>query len=391
MVKSFRFARLPEILFRNGSIKELPGLISKFSGPVLLVTGRRSFTESERGKKLLRLLEEGRNTVYRVSVPVEPSVTIIDEAVDANKDKDIKLVVAIGGGSVLDAGKAISAMLTVPGSVRDYLEGIGNREHPGTKIPFIAIPTTSGTGSEATKNAVISEVGPQGYKKSLRHEHFVPDIAILDPELTLDCPAEITAACGMDCFTQLTEAFLSDKASEYTDAFALLGLKAIKNSLVKSVRNGKDITARTDMSFAALNSGICLANAGLGVVHGFASSIGGRYIIPHGLICGTLMAVTNRVTVRELRTDSGNYALKKYAELGKLFLDTEGKNDDYYIDGFIDWLYKLTSDLKLPGLAAYGLEERNIKEICAQTENKNNPVKLSQDNLVEILHERLIT
>jgi len=248
---------------------------------------------------------------------------------------------------------------------------------------------TSGTGSEATKNAIISEVGPQGFKKSLRHDHFVPDMAILDPELTLGCPSEITSTSGMDCFTQLTEAFLSDKASEYTDSFARLGLKAIKSSLVRSVRNGEDITARTDMSYAALNSGICLANAGLGTVHGFASTIGGRYNIPHGLICGTLMAVTNRVNVRELRVSSGNHALKKYAGLGKLFLDTEGKSDDYYIDGFIDYLYEMTSDLQLPGLAGFGLEERDIEEICAQTGNKNNPVALSQENLVEILHERI--
>jgi len=229
------------------------------------------------------------------------------------------------------------------------------------------------------------------FKKSLRHDHFVPDMAILDPELTLNCPPEITAASGMDCFTQLTEAFLSDKASEYTDSFARLGLKAIKNSLVRSVRNGEDINARTDMSYAALNSGICLANAGLGTVHGFASTIGGMYNIPHGLICSTLMAVTNRVNVRELRASSGNHALKKYASLGKLFLDTERKTDDYYIDGFIDYLYEMTSDLHLPGLAGFGLEEYEIEKICAQTDNKNNPVKLSHENLVEILQERIKT
>jgi alcohol dehydrogenase class IV len=280
-------------------------------------------------------------------------------------------------------------MLTVPGSVRDYLEGVGHLEHPGTKIPFIAIPTTSGTGSEATKNAVISEVGPRGFKKSLRHNHFVPDMAILDPELTLDCPQEITAASGMDCFTQLMEAFLSDKASEYTDAFARLGLNAINDSLIRSVRNGEDIKARTDMSFAALNSGICLANAGLGTVHGFASAIGGRYNIPHGLICGTLMAATNRINVRELRASSGNYALKKYVELGKIFLDSDGKNDDYCIDGFIDYLYEQTTILQLPGLEQFGLEERYIEEICAKTDNKNNPVKLSREMLTEILEERL--
>ncbi len=389
MVNPFRFACLPEILFRNGSIAELPGLTGKFGKPVVLVTGRRSFPESQRGKMLLHELEEKDTTFYHVSVAGEPSPGLIDESVDKYRGNDIKLVVAVGGGSVLDAGKAISAMLTVPGSVRDYLEGTGHREHPGTKIPFIAVPTTSGTGSEATKNAVISEVGPGGFKNSLRHNHFVPDMAIVDPELTLGCPPEITAASGMDCFTQLTEAFLSDKASEYTDAFARMGLKAVKDSLVQSVRNGQDITARTGMSYAALNSGICLANAGLGTVHGFASAIGGMYDIPHGLICGTLMAAANRVNVRELRAGSGNHALKKYAGLGKLFLDAEGKTEDYYIDGFIDYLYRLTSGLRLPGLGGYGLKEKHIGEICGQADNKNNPVKLSRENRLEILQERL--
>ncbi len=389
MVNSFRFASLPEILFRNGSINELPGLIGKLGNPAVLVTGRNSFTGSQRGKKLLHVLEEMDTTVYHVSVPGEPTSAMIDDAVERNRGNDIKLVVAIGGGSVLDAGKAISAMLTVQGSVMDYLEAVGHLEHPGTKVPFIAVPTTSGTGSEATKNAVISEVGPKGFKKSLRHNHFVPDMAILDPELTVDCPQEITAASGMDCFTQLTEAFLSDKASAYTDAFARLGLHAIKKSLVRSVRNGEDIHARTDMSFAALNSGICLANAGLGTVHGFATVIGGRYNIPHGLICGTLMAATNRINVKELRASSGYNTLKKYAELGKIFLDSDGKNDDYCIDGFIDYLYEITTLLQLPGLERFGLEDRNIEEIGARTDNKNNPVKLSRKMLTEILEERI--
>jgi alcohol dehydrogenase class IV len=291
---------------------------------------------------------------------------------------------------VLDAGKAISAMIQKTGSVERFLEGVGNMEHPGTKLPYIAIPTTSGTGSEATKNAVISKIGINGFKKSLRHDNLVPDIALVDPELTLSCPPDITAASGMDCFTQLTEAYLSDKSNEYTDALSMQGLKTIMLSLTRCCLDGQDIEARTGMSFAALTSGICLANAGLGVVHGFASSLGGMYNIPHGLVCGTLMAKSNELNVRELRKNPSNLsALNKYSLLGQLFLDEKGKNDDYYIDGFIRYLLKLTNDLGLPGLKKYGVEEKDISSICIRTENKNNPVKLTNEDLEEIIRSRL--
>jgi alcohol dehydrogenase class IV len=194
----------------------------------------------------------------------------------------------------------------------------------------------------------------------------------------------------MDCFTQLTEAYLSDKSNAYTDALAIEGLKSIKSSLVRSCLNGGDIEARTGMSFAALTSGICIANAGLGVVHGFASSIGGLYNIPHGVVCGTLMASANKINVRELRKIPANpVALKKYAFLGELFLGEKGRTDDYYIDGFIGYLNGLTDKFQLPGFKKFGIEEKDIEYICKITEAKNNPIKLSQEDLIEILTFRL--
>jgi len=390
MVNSFHFARTPKIYFGIGRIIELPNIIKMYGNKVILVTGNNSFTQSSHAKLLLQTFETTGIEHHRVIVLGEPSPDVIDKAVSRLNNETFNLVVAIGGGSVIDTGKAISAMIYKNNPVIEFLEGVGKEEHPGTKLSFIAIPTTSGTGSEATKNSVISQIGKNGFKKSLRHDNLVPDIAIVDPELTLSCPQNLTAACGMDCFTQLTEAYLSDKSNEYTDALALEGLRAIKLSLVRSYKCGDDLEARTGMSFAALTSGICIANAGLGVVHGFASSLGGMYNIPHGLVCGSLMATANAVNIMVLRNISNNaFALIKYAQLGKLFLDEHGKSDKYYIDGFIEYLNNLTYDFQFPGLEKYGLKEKDIGLICTKTEIKNNPVKLELDDLIEILYNRL--
>jgi alcohol dehydrogenase class IV len=390
MVKPFQFSRLPKICFKKGLIAELPYFAHQYGSKILLVTGKSSFLSSGYADKLFNDFKK-KGIVYHVlSIPGEPSPEIIDNAIKVFKNESINLIVGIGGGSVIDAGKAISAMMYRSESVVEFLEGVGSKEHPGTKLPYIAIPTTSGTGSEATKNAVISRIGESGFKRSLRHDNFVPDIALVDPELTIHCPKEITAASGMDCFTQLTEAYLSDKSNEYTDALAMEGLKAIKESLTRSYIDGKNIEARTGMSFAALTSGICLANAGLGVVHGFASSIGGMFEIPHGLICGTLMAKSNEINIRELRkNDKSHDALKKYAFLGKLFLNKSGQTDEYYIDGFVSYLDNLTRDLQLTGLRKSGLDEKDAEIICSKTEIKNNPVNLADEDLIEILLKSL--
>jgi alcohol dehydrogenase class IV len=233
-------------------------------------------------------------------------------------------------------------------------------------------------------------VGKDGFKRSLRHDNLVPDIALIDPELTLNCPPDITAAAGMDCFTQLAEAYLSGKSNEYTDALAMEGFKAAKRSLLRCFTNGEDINARTDLSFAALTSGICLANAGLGAVHGLAGTVGAMFDIPHGIVCGTLMAVANEVNVRELRKISHDHpALNKYANLGRIFSDIEGRDDDYYIDSLVDYLHNLTEQLMLSRLGKYGIRSEDISSICLQTDAKNNPVKLSAELLGEILSRRL--
>jgi alcohol dehydrogenase class IV len=391
MAEPFQLARIPKIIFRAGAIADLPGIVKTYEKKIVLVTGKSSFISSVYAGKFIHELDKLGISYSHITITGEPSPEIVDKTVSDLSNEEFNLVVGIGGGSVLDAAKAISAMMYKRESLVEFLEEVGSKEHPGSKLPFIAVPTTSGTGSEATKNAVISRIGINGFKRSLRHDNIVPDVALIDPELTLNCPPDITAASGMDCFTQLTEAYLSNKSNKVTDTIAIEGVKAIKKSLVKSFKNGNDLEARTDMSFAALCSGICLANAGLGAVHGFATSIGGRFDIPHGIVCGTLMASANNLNVRVLRKNSKNdVVLKKYAVLGKLINEEEGKSDDYYIDGFIKYLLELTNELELKGLKRYGLDEKEIRQICTVTEMKNNPVKLSVDELIEIVQRSMV-
>lgn len=386
----FRLARIPQVLFRTGAVNDLSAIAAGYGDNLVLVTGARSFAVSRRADHLLDQLTSRGINIRHLTIAGEPSPAMIDEAVTRLRGTTVSLVAGIGGGSVMDAGKAISAMLTADGSVTDYLEVVGTREHPGTKVPFIAVPTTSGTGSEATKNAVISQVGKEGFKRSLRHDNFVPDLAIVDPELTLECPPEITAAAGMDCFTQLAEAYLSDKAGTMTDALALEGLKAVSRSLIRSYTNGDDIKARSDMSYAALMSGICLANAGLGAVHGVAGTTGAMFNIPHGAVCGTLMAAANKMNVIELRKmNKQDVALVKYAIMGRIFADATGKSDNYYTDFFIDYLHAVSYRLGMPKLSSFGLVHDDLETIASLSDVKNNPVRLSSAQLVEILEQRL--
>jgi len=390
MIKPFKFGKTPHTIFGSDSFKKLPGLIKGYGGSVLMLTGRSSFRSTWQWDFLVSDLKRFSRAYYTASVGGEPSPELVDSICSEYRTMGISIVISIGGGSVIDTGKAVSAMLSKDGPVEDYLEGVGTKAHNGEKVPFIAVPTTSGTGSEATKNAVISIIGEKGYKKSLRHDNFIPDIALIDPELTLSCPSDITAACGMDAFTQLLESYVSTKSSLITDALAYSGLERIKNSLLSSFENGmEDVKARTDMAYASYISGITLANAGLGVVHGFASSIGARFEIPHGVVCGTLLGISTRVSIEEMRKKApAAIGLLKYADIGRLFNRETGKNRDYYCDALIEFIEELTEKLKLPSLGKYGLDESKYKAIVEATEVKNNPVDLEKYDLERILKER---
>jgi alcohol dehydrogenase class IV len=376
----------PRIIFGTGSVSRLPEAMHRRGRHPLLVLGGRSFGSSDHFAALTTNMGRFGLCWEKIYIAGEPSPTMIDGIVADLAGSGIDLVVAIGGGAALDAGKAISAMLVEGGPVSRFLEGLGDTSPSGRRLPFIAVPTTAGTGSEATANAVLSEVGETGFKKSLRHDNFLPDLALVDPCLTLSCPPALTLSCAMDCFSQLVEGYLSTRASAITDALAWEGLGAIGRSLTAVIRDGGDLAARCDLAYAALLSGIVLANAGLGTVHGLASIIGGRVAIPHGLVCGKLMAPANRLTLARLRdTDDSHPALSKYAALGRLFRPEEERNDAGYQEAFIAFLDRLNSLLPLPSHSRGGLDPQQIARIASKADNKNNPVPLSLAELTTLL------
>jgi len=356
-------------------------------GSSLKASGKWDEIESEMLKNAINF--------HSISINGEPTPTLIDNAVKNFRQKKIDLIIGIGGGSVIDTGKAISAMILKNNSVKNYLEGVGDKVHDGEKIPFIAIPTTSGTGSEVTKNAVITEVGTNGFKKSLRHDNLIPNFAIVDPELVVHCPPSITAACGMDAFTQLLEAYLSPVSSPFTDALALSGIKEMKENLISVYRYGSsDINGRSAMSYGSLISGIVLANAGLGIVHGFASSIGGMFNIPHGVVCGTLLAESVKANVKKLKQigPDGEHSLMKYAKIGALidgnYYETN-EDPSYNCSVLIENLEEWTEQLNIDSLGKYGISPKDINKIIKKTSLKNNPVHLNPENIKEIVMNRI--
>lgn len=388
----FNFARIPKIIFGAGKLELLSENIRQFGTSIVFLTGSKSFRTSAKYDHLIKIFEKDKIRYYHTQISGEPTPEFVNGLVDDVSNRPVDVVVAIGGGSVIDAGKAVSAMLAKNEKVEKYLEGIGTKTHDGSKIPFIAIPTTAGTGSEATKNAVLSHVGINGYKKSLRHDNFVPDIALIDPVLTLTCPPDVTAACGMDAFTQLLESYVSTAASPMTDVLAYQGITLIKDNLVAAASaKAKSVHVRAAMSYASLLSGITLANAGLGIVHGLASPIGSYYQIPHGVVCGTLVGVATRINVEEMRKNRNKYrpGLEKYTQIGRLVCPDIDGDDDQCCDCLIDHIEQWIDSLRIPKLGDYGVKERDIEKIAQNSGNKYNPVILGEAEINKIIRERL--
>lgn len=395
MRNAFNISRLPRILFGPGAVQQLPELAARYGKHALLVTGRAAIRDTHIWTALLSSLEAHGMTWLDVKVETEPSPHLVDAVVARLRDCEIDVVIGIGGGSALDAAKAIAGLLQPGNSVMDHLEGVGPElPYTGPATPFIAVPTTAGTGSEATKNAVLSLHGENGFKKSFRDESLIAEYAVVDPDLLASCPAPVIAANGMDALTQLLESFVSTKANPFTDALALDGLRITRDSLLVWYQQGAVATdARTGMAYAALLSGITLAQVGLGSVHGLAAPLGAFFPIPHGVACGTLVAAATQINLQSLKQRvPDSIALRKYAQLGRLLTEDETLNDLAAHAVLIDILDRWTEEMHLPRLGHYGVSADDLPRIVANSRGssmKTNPVLLTDAEIEAILRMRL--
>lgn len=379
----FEFATAQRILFGEGALGEIGAATRNFGTQALVVTG----ANPQRAERLLKLLRAANVQPAIFSVSHEPTVADAVTGVAAAHNAGAEVIVALGGGSVIDAAKAIAALATNPGDVFDYLEVIGKAQ-PLTQpsLPVIAIPTTAGTGSEVTRNAVLASPEHR-VKVSVRSPSMLPRLALVDPELTYSLPAAVTAATGMDALTQLIEPFVSSRAHPLTDAICREGLRHAARSLTQAVRHGQDTAARRDMAFASLCGGLALANAGLGAVHGFAGPFGGMYGAPHGAVCAALLPEVVAVNVKALRQrQPGSMALARYAELAHLLTGSA----EATIDDAIIWLRALVAGLEIPPLSHYGFHRADapalVEKASAASSMKANPIVLTDAELTAIVN-----
>ncbi len=394
-IAPFVTARLPRILFGAGSIGTVPAEALAFGNRALIVTGARSFRAGPHWKPLREGLARAGIAWQDLAIVGEPSPETIDAAVDRFRGQGITVVIGIGGGSTLDAAKAIAGLLPHQHSVLEHLEGIGpEHPYPGPSLPLIAVPTTAGTGSEATKNAVLSRIGRDGFKKSFRDEALIARTAIVDPDLLASCPQEIIAANGMDAFTQLLESYTSTKANVLTDALAWSGLQAFAESFFPAWAGDDGAAAgRSGLAYAALISGICLAQTGLGAVHGLASPLGAYFPIPHGVCCGTLVAAATDVNIRALQDrQPDSAALAKYAAVGELISGVSGLGRSGGVQALIETLQAWTERLALPRLAAFGVAREDVERLVAGSRGssmRTNPLVLTDEEVGTIIMTRL--
>jgi alcohol dehydrogenase class IV len=379
-VTPFEFATAGRIVFGEGCAASVPARAAEFGTTVLVVAGR----DPGRAEWLVDGLQAQGSDVALLCVDGEPDVDFAAGGAQLARRRGTQAVIGIGGGSAIDAAKAIAALATNDGEARDYLEVVGaGLPITNAPLPVIAVPTTAGTGSEVTRNAVLTVPGA-GIKVSLRSPLMLPRLAVVDPELTYDLPPPLTASTGLDALTQLVEPFLSPRANAITDALCRDGMRRVARSLERAWRDGRDPAARSDMAMASLFGGLALANAGLGAVHGLAAPIGGLVRAPHGAVCAALLPHVVGANVQALRSGgSGNPALERAAETGLLLT---GRADP---DAGVAWLHDMVARLDVPRLGALGVRTADFAAIAAQAQRsssmKGNPVALSDAQLVAIL------
>ena len=381
-MESFEFVTSPRIIFGNGSLNRGIHDARQFGNKALVVHG----TSAAPMEPLLIALRENDIEFVEFCVDHEPSVDLVQEMVSFSRKNGCDYVLAYGGGSVLDAGKATSAMLTNEGDLLDYLEVVGkNQPLKSPAAPCVAIPTTAGTGAEVTRNAVLA-VPEKKVKVSLRSNYLIPRLAIIDPELSYSLPPLITAYTGLDALTQVIEPYVSIKNNPLMDVICRDGITRSARSLLKAYENGTDAGARHDLSLVSLYGGLALTNAGLGAVHGFAAPMGGMYDVHHGAICGILLPEVVKMNIRALKNRaSDDSALRRYTEIAQLLTGNPNASGD---DG-AKWLADLVKTLQIPRLSSYGIPREDFYRIAEKALNassmKANPIVLTMDELIEIL------
>jgi alcohol dehydrogenase class IV len=381
---SFEFATAKRILFGAGRLSELGKQIESNTKRLLFVHGR----SSQAIPRVREILSDRGVSFAEFEVHGEPTIGGVRAGAEAAQGCDA--IIGLGGGSVLDAGKAIAALVNNPGDIYDYLEVIGKGQpllHPS--LPYMAIPTTAGTGAEVTKNAVL-EAPEQRVKISLRSPWMLPRLALVDPELTYELPPEITASSGLDALTQLIEPFVSVKANPMTDTLCREGIGHAARFLQRAFQNGADKEAREGMSLASLFGGLALANAALGAAHGFAGPLGGILHAPHGALCARFLPLVMEANIRAMGSRQPEHpALKRYEEIARILTGDAGATAQ---DG-VRWTSELVNDLKIPRLSAYGMQPEDFPETVQKTQkansSKGNPILLTETELTEILEKAL--
>jgi len=373
----FEFATATRVIFGEGTAATLPELARTFGARPLVVTG----ASKDRAAALVSIL-----AAETFAAPGEPTVDLVREGARRVQDAACDVVFSLGGGSVIDAGKAIATVATNGGEPLDFLEGVGKgRAIAVPPLPFIAVPTTAGTGSEVTRNAVLGST-EHGVKASLRSPLMLPRVALVDPELTYGLPPAVTAGTGLDALTQLIEPYVSARANPLVDAICVAGIGRVAGALRRAYRDGADQDARRDMALASLLGGLALANAGLGVVHGFAAPLGGGWKAPHGALCAALLPHGMAANVAALRARAPQHpALERYAVIARLLT---GRNEASADDG-IDWVHALCTDLEIPALRAWGITEADlhgvVEKAARATSMQANPLPLTGEELLAVV------